>query len=212
MTQLFTDADRPQRTWLITPSFCKWTLLEQQLLFLVGKKGGAEHVIIDNHYPIQKTKNHENIRSLANEFGCTYVDSGKDLGLHRGINHAAVVLGVKPDDVVIGCDPDDRPSDGFVEATRDVMTADKSIAVLALMFWVIDQRLEQGVAFKKETIAGREVLIHPSIEMWNICGFNWGLVTSMGGLNQTRPYYGGLESALYGAWHDKKMSLAYLKD
>lgn len=206
------------KTWLITPAFCKDTLLSDCLAWIYrdGLLEDVEHVIIDNHYPVDRAANRASIRGLAQKYGCTYVDSGKDLGLHEGINNAARVVGIKTEDVVVGCDPDDRPSAGFVEALSSAIRSDPKIAVAAACFGVIDQRIKEGV-FRGSKWIGLTAeeektapLIHPFVEMWNVAAFNWRFISDIGGLKQPNGYYGGLESFLYSRWQHKGMKLVYL--
>lgn len=198
------------KTWLVTSAFCKSALLEDCLNHL----GRIEnHVVIDNHYPIDQIENSARIKQLAEERGCIYVDSGRDLGLHEGINNASRVCGFQHGDIVVGCDPDDRPSSGFVDIISTVMRADPSLAVLGLNFWVIPHRREQDPApYTDEVIAGHRVMIRAGVEMWTVAGFNWSFVGSTGGMSQHYAYYGGLEASLYHKWHPLGLRLGYLTD
>lgn len=174
--------------------------------------GSFQHVIIDNHYPINKDWNRRRIRDLAEYYGCTLVDSGGDLGLHEGINNAARVVGMRPEDHFIGCDPDDRPQQGFVNAIRSVLEADPTFAVVGCSFWVIPWRKDQGVAFQEVPVGGQRVWVHPGVEMWNVAGFNWKFITEIGGMRQPNSHYGGLEACLFPEWQKRGMKLGYLPD
>lgn len=203
------------KTWLITSAFCKAELLYACLRHLYKEPMPCTHVIIDNHYPVDQAHNSERIKALATIYGCTYVDSGKDLGLHEGINNAALKLGFKPGDVVVGCDPDDRPTPGFIHGIEKVLRADPTLAVLALNFWVIPWRMsqpEQIKLFHEEEIAGETVIIRKGVECWTVAGFNWDFVAKAGGFNQPNKYYGGLEIDLYHKWHAQGLRYGYLKN
>lgn len=202
------------KTWIFTPAFCKAKLLEDALEFYY-KQGHPkmEHVITDNHYPVDKENNRKEIKRLAEKFGCHYIDSGKDLGWHHGMNNAVKILGITADDLVLGCDPDDRASPGTFQALKDVMDADPKVAICAVNFWVLPWKIkEHGLTMRDEEIAGHKVWVHPSVEMWNVCAFNMRLVFEMGGFTQMSPYYGGLEVAMHRAWQRHGMKLCYLKD
>jgi hypothetical protein len=201
------------KTWIFTPAFARWTLVEDQLKFLY-KDGplDAEHVLIDQRYPIDGERNHAELKRLAKEYGLTYVDSGEDLGLHRGFNRAYRIVGVKPGDVCLGVDPDDRPAPGFVSALRDVMLADPSLAILGLSFWVIPWKREQGVQFTDEVIAGHNVWIHPAVEMINVVAWNTRFLEDIGGIDQPNAFYGGLEAKLYPLWAQRGLRLGYMPD
>jgi hypothetical protein len=201
------------KTYLVTPAFCKAALLEQQLEWLHagGIPSHVEHVIIDQHYPIDKPTNRKRIAELASKFKATLVDSGKDLGLHEGINNAADVIGFKAGDVVVGCDPDDRPVAGFIGKIEKAFQADPTIALCALNFYVIDERFAEGRLI--ETVIGdQRAWVHPTVEMINVVGFNWAFVEAIGGLKEPHAFYGGLESYLYPRWRSRGMKLVYLPD
>lgn len=196
-------------TYLITSAFCKSKLLEQ-CLQSTEVPATMEHIIVDNHYPIDKEENQFKIKLLAQVHGCHYLDSGKDLGLHEGFNNAVEKFDIGPDDLVIGLDPDDRPSPGALHALEYHLREDAGLAVLGLAFSVIYERFKTILGFDNQTYHKETVWIHPNVEMWNVAAYNMELIHSMGGFKETFAYYGGLESALYGAWSKKGMNLGYL--
>lgn len=200
------------KTWLVTPAFCKAAMLEDCLKQIYRSSPNVPHVILDQHYPVSKDANRAEIKRLADAYGCIYIDSGKDLGLHKGLNLIVKEMGIGPDDIMVGCDPDDRPTPGFVQAIETVMRSDPSFAVLATNFWVIDWRKSQGASLQEEVIAGHAVWVHKSVEMWNICGWNMRLIHDVGGFNQPNAYYGGIEAMLYPEWKARGMRLGYIRD
>lgn len=199
-------------TWLVTSAFCKADLLEDLLEFVYSTppKTKFTHIICDNHYPIDKENNRQKIKELSEEFGCHYIDSGRDLGLHRGINNAMMKAGVLPGDILVGLDPDDRPQAGFLDTMKAVMQAQPSLAVLCTSFSVIYQKMGEGVPFKPMMIAGHPVMVHPSIEMWNVAAFNTHFLNDIGGISQPNAYYGGIEVDLYRSWQKRGMFYGYL--
>lgn len=200
------------KTFLFTPAFCKWKMLADCLEHIYKTPPrDVEHVIILQHYPVNLEENNQRIRDLAKQYGCTLVDSGSDVGLHNGLNNAMKVVGVTREDYIIGCDPDNRPTPGFIDAFRDVMKADPTIAVLGMNFWVITERFQQG-KLTEAKIADRAVWLHPNVEMWDVCAFNSGLIHDIGGFSQPNNYYGGLEIYLMRHWVPRGMKLAYLAD
>ena len=201
------------KIWLVTPAFCPADLLEECLGWLYdgGIPHHVEHVIVDNHYPVNNFKNSDRIRALARRHHATYIDSCGDLGWPEGVNNAAREVGIKSGDVVINCDPDDRPSPGFISHIDSVMTSDPKIAVCALGFSVIDQRFAEG-KLRESRIAGERVWEHPTVEMVSVCAFNWTFIEAIGGLKQQHKYYGGVESYLYPRWQRRGMRLVYLPD
>ena len=202
------------RTWLITPAFCRAELLHELLthIYAGGSPSVHKHIIFDNHYPLGEN-NSLMLKAVAEDFGCTYVDSGRDLGLHHGINNVARLFEFQPDDIVVGCDPDDRPEVGFAEALTDVLRADPKLAVAACNFSVIDhQRARFGSLYEIKQLAGTTVAYHMQSNMWNVAGFNWRFITQIGGFGQTYPYWGGLEHYLLQRWLPLGMRMCYLLD
>lgn len=201
--------------YLFTPAFCKSVMLEECLKHLYATdeitKLGIKHVVIDNHYPVRKQENRSQIQNLCWQYGITYIDSGLDLGLHRGLNNAMQVLGMTSGDIFLGCDPDDRPSPGALTAMSDVIL-DPSVAVCGLNFWVIKERKTQIPNFYEAWIRGHRAWVHPFVEMWNVAAFNMKLIFDMGGFSQPNAYYGGIEARMYHEWLKRGLKLVYLPD
>lgn len=200
--------------WLITPAFCRWELLADMLCHTYQDPLPKDtvHVIVDQHYPVNKSENRNQIYELAEEYGCLWVDSGRDLGLQGGVNNALVRIGATKHDILLGLDPDDRVSPGALNALIEVMTADKSFAVLGTSFQMVFDRLDAGFPYGEEKIAGYDVLIHPNTDVWNVCAWNLDWLLSVGGLKQRNAYYFGLEEAMYGEWMMRGLRLGYLAD
>lgn len=204
------------RSWIFTPAFCKTELLRQCLKHLYSEPGNTEgfhHVVIYNHYPDRYSANVFDFKNLASLFGCIFIDSLYDRGLHDSLNNAMKIVGVQPGDIVIGCDPDDRPSHGAFQAMRQVMLATPKIAVLGLNFSVLPWKQGiEGAPWHESVIEGHRVWNHSGAEMFNIAAFNSTLLHEIGGFSQPNAYYGGIEIAMYQHWVRKGMRLAYLID
>lgn len=207
----------PVKVWVFTPSFCKADLLTDffKTLGVITKSSlifPVQHVIIDNHYPVGKTKNSDALKQLAQAHDAIYIDSGKDLGLHGGLNNACKQLPIEPQDIFIGVDPDDRPDKEFIDKITKTLIFNLDIGIIGLNFWVIDQRFQQGKLTEYIDADGTVIWKHPFIEMWNVIGTRFSTVMNMGGFNQTYAYYGGFEVAFINQLHAEKRKLAYLKD
>lgn len=206
------------QTYLITPAFCKAQMLRDCFTHLwktdLGSSLGfrPHRVVVDNHYPVDKKKNQKEIREICRLYGATYVDSKRDLGLHEGLNNAVKTLGITAEDLIIQCDPDDRPDPGGLHALEQVMRADPSFAVLGLSFSVIHRRKREGVSLTQSTVAGHRVWTHPTVEMWNIAAYNMRFIYGAGGFKELFAFYGGLESRLHPEWVRRGMRLGYLPD
>lgn len=213
------------RTIIVTPAFCKAAMLQDCLenIYAMPPKD-VTHYILDNHYPVNETENRKQIRELAERFGCIYFDSGGDIGLYRSCNAMMDHAGLCPEDIIMGCDPDDRPTPGWVDALRSVMLADPSFAIVGAVFPFygvpeVERNGKEGTPFSEhvrnlpeETIAGHKVLIHPSVEMWKVCATSTRMLLEMGGLpiNPNHQLYGGQESLQHLWWRERGMRLGYL--
>jgi len=203
--------------WVFTPAFCKAKMLQGLLQHLYQEPGTMEgfvHVILDQHYPADEGGMHsEKIKALCKKYKCIYLDSHYDRGLHQGLNYAWQAMSVIPGDILIGCDPDDRPSPGAFQAMKKVMQADPLIAVCGLNFHVLPwKQKEHGLVMEEVKTAGERVWVHPSVEMWNVAAFNTHFIQSVGGFHQPNAYYGGLEVALFREWPKHGLKLVYLID
>jgi hypothetical protein len=211
------------KTWIITPAFCSARMLEDCLRHIYSHRPIApvEHVVLDNHYP---TETDGTIRQVAEKYGCTYFDSGGDFGLSRSVTQAVREIGVNREDVVCGCDPDDRPSPGWVDTLRKVMLADRSFAVLGGVFPFCTGPLQQQHLAENQTpfevfvkglveeeVAGVRVLVHPSVEMIKVAALSARMLVDFGyPTNYRHPYYGGQESMMFEWWKTRKMRLGYV--
>lgn len=203
------------RTFLISPAFAKAALVEDAMEYLYSSNDLSfidAHIVIDGWYPIDRKNNRVKIAQSALSRGAYYLDAKYDRGLHRNLNYAVEQFGITEKDLVLGLDFDDRPSPGALRALHNVMHCSGEFGVLGLSFSVIKQREKEGVFHERKIIAGEEVLIHPSIEMFNVVAFNMAMVKQNGGFNQLFNYYGGLECALLPTMHKMGLRLGYLKN
>jgi hypothetical protein len=203
--------------YLVTPAFCKAPLLAQCLDHLYADPTTTglttRHIIIDNHYPVEKERNSAVIKELAAKFNCRYVDSGKDLGLHHGLNNAIKQVNVNKDDLLIGCDPDDRPRPGAMKALVDVMNYNPKIAIAALTFNILHRNF--GDLMARASVNKPPVprhWAHPSTDMWKIAAFRMSFVEQCNGFQEPNKYYGGIESNFHQHWKRLNMQLVYLPD
>lgn len=210
--------------WLITPAFCKSKMLESCLEHLhTDLPSDVKHVIIDNHYPINKEQNQVDIYALVKKFRCLYIDSGKDLGLHHGLNNAYRIINPEPSDTWVQVDPDDRPSPGFYDALNEVMCNTQKLALCALSFDLIKERLKEHASPEIERFVSfaepfglsggtTSVWIHPKIEMLLSNAINLKFIESVGGFYEYYPYYGGFEASMYERWNPLGYELGFLLD
>lgn len=201
--------------WITTPAFCKAALLEECLknLYKVNlHEQGFTHVVIDGHYPIDKEENRVRIQELCRQYGCHYLDPGKDLGLHGNLNFAVHTLRIGADETLINVDPDDFPQPGSMEKLANAIEINPQYAVIAMSFCLINQRVEEG---KLQVVCanGRILYLHPTVEMFKVAAFNMRFIHSLPNkFHEPWAYYGGLESYLYGEWRKEGLKLGYIQD
>lgn len=201
------------KTYVMTSAYNKAKLFRQCLEHIHAGPDpfpkDMVHVIHNNHYPVNPAENWAEILDTVNKYGCTYIKSDRDLGFHNSMNHALEIIKPNPEDVIIVYDADDRHAPNTLQAIRDVVVADKSLAVMATRF-KDDEKLLLNC--KKEVIGGYEVLIHPFCEMWNTAAYRWKFLQKVGGFSEPFEYYGGIESSLYEKWTPLGMRFGYLAD
>lgn len=199
--------------WIVTPAFCKAAVLEENFKNIASAPPmGYKRVIIDGHYPVDKDENRKRIQQLCADYGAVYLDPGCDLGLHKNLNYAIDTLGIGPEDVMYGLDPDDFPAPGSIEKIEAIMQADRGIAVCANGWSLIDQRVREG-RLTMAAVAGHVVYFHKSVEMFRCCGWNMRFIHSLPQkFHQPNNYYGGLESYLFPKWAAQRLKLAYIQD
>src|SRR6185312_3401257 len=141
------------KTFIVTPAFCKAKLLEHCLAHIYSSpiKRPFEHFVLHQHYPVDKERNGERIKEIAKKYGCHLIDSGGDIGLHEGLNNMMRIVDLQEGDHLVGCDPDDRPSPGWVDLLTEGLEQNPNIAVMGAVFWVIVQRRKEGVFTIKHT-------------------------------------------------------------
>jgi len=203
---------------VVTPAFCSAELLDRSLQhFYEYAKGGYEHWILLNHYPVHKVDNDQKTIEIANKYGCRVLDCAEDTSLHGSTNLLLSHLGW-PDGFLLSYDADtaiEQMSHGFDVAMYEVMQEAKekyNVALLALWGIGIDLKCRAGQQFQKVFIKNRSVLLHPSVEMWSVSMFDLEFIKNIGGLRQTNRYYGGIEVAMIEGFRKYGKRLAYLTE
>lgn len=204
------------RIVLVVPSFCKPELLEQCLIHLkpeLDANPQVERVIFSNPYPIRPKATILKTAQLARQFEFLHIVSPGDIGLHNGLNQVVKAKHLGPYDVLIGVDPDDRPTPGFIKAMTETMVLDSKIAVLGLSFKVIAEAKKNSPGlYVEKKVGDYRVWEHRTVEMWNIACYRMFFILGINGFKEQFAYYGGLESALYPEWVKAGMHLSYLAD
>lgn len=202
---------------VVTPSYCRHTLLADYMAHVYRdpemSRGDVVHVLGDNHYPVNKEKNSAEIRKIARDYGAVYHDNGRDVGLTENVNACLRAVNAGFGDIVIGSDPDDRPSLGFVGKFVRALSLDPKLAVAASLFSVIDQRIRQPeVGMKQVMIGDMRAWQHPSLEMWNLSAARMDDIIKWGYFDEANAYYGGAEHYIFDKLTAEGKYYAYLED
>lgn len=207
------------KTIVVTPAFCKSIMLEQSLAnYYEYQTENYEHWILLNHYPINKEKNNDEIRNIAEKFKCKLFDNQYDRGLTEGVNNFLKNNPQPAETIIIGYDPDsaiEQLSHGFDKALSDTLRiAIKEYNMAFLALWGIGVEIHKKDLYnaKKVIINNNTVLIHPTIEMWAVSANDLDFIMSTGGFKQPNKYYGGGEAMIYPTLVAMKKTLGYLTE
>lgn len=158
------------------------------------------HVLLDQHYPVDKAENQVELEAICGEFDVAYLRAHQNLGLHRGFNFCLEELAVTASDIVIGYDPDSHPvSEGWDMALVRAIQGDPEARIV----WA---SLMNERAYPEILKRGYDQrVVDGYIEVWepkqptvnSICAWRCDWLLEHGGLDQPRPYYGHLESTMW---------------
>jgi hypothetical protein len=158
------------------------------------------HVLVDQHWPINKIACKRSLESLARDYKCVLLDPGRNLGLHDGFNWAMNQFAIPDNAGIIGYDPDSWPiQSGWDEAMCKAFMGDPTINWISLWHQhAYSQLIAEGAAYANiETINGIELQTLKRAVMNSVCMFRAGWLKSVGGLYEGNKYYGGLEVAMW---------------
>lgn len=180
-----------------------------KLLYDLNDRNDFEHLIVDLGFPITvgdripsdmdkaKAINSLKLREIAKKYGSEYIQM-ENIGVSQ--NWTQVYNHIKPgdDDCLIGCDPDEHPTQkNWVRSMGEVLQ-DEFIGVCSLMM-TAHLHLVEGVPRSERFIYGNRVYFFPD------GSFNWALIGISGKLfNQIKeiafpevaPRYGWIEGCL----------------
>lgn len=163
----------------------------------------TRHIFLDNHYPINKSKNKEEYKRICNKYGMEYHDAGKNLGLHEGFNHALTKSGFSRGDIFIAFDADSYPiNPGWDRALVD--TLGEQDIVWASMQTSNSPHETVGKSFEERIVKGRRVWIVPSPITNGCSAFRGDFIFDAGGVSEYSDWYGYLENAMFDRLGDKK--------
>lgn len=162
--------------------------------YVESRHGGLtyEHIFLDQHYPLNKKTNAQELREINEQHNIKTLDAGKNLGLHEGFNYCLKQIPLKSEDVVIGYDPDSYPVTPGWDMALITAMLDKKIGWASLMAPWLDEPMKTR-SIKKRFVNQVEVWIQPDPIMNSICSWQADYLLKVGGLYEKLHWYGGLE-------------------
>lgn len=122
------------RVWVLTNCFNRADICAEAMTQIYKTRwlGGAgwRHIWLNQHYPFDKKQNAKDMRDLCLSYGGQWMDAGRNLGLHEGMNYMLDQLGpqVKDEDFILMVDPDNFPHEqGWDDALTRVLYYDEKI-------------------------------------------------------------------------------------
>lgn len=154
-------------------------------------------VALDNHYPTltkaQKTR-------LKNKFDLTVLDAGENLGLSGGYNYLIEQYSELEYAILYDCDSNPETK-GWDKALIDTIQY-SDVAYLSLMFDTAKREMQERgftpIQYGEHVIWNPKQACQQSISCADL-----KYLRSVGGLQEPKKYYGGLESTMFKYWNDK---------
>lgn len=159
-----------------------------------------EHFLLDQHYPLDKERNRQEIRSLCDLYDVEVLDAGRNLGLHGGFNWAVRQLGLRADDIVIAYDLDSLPlTKGWDMALVRAIAGDPEGRVVwsSLLNPRSRRDLEARGYVRRQVDGYLELWVTRTAVTNSICAWRYGWLERVGFLSEPRAFYGHLEAAMF---------------
>jgi hypothetical protein len=187
--------------YAITLGFMPARIIERSLRAYSSTRNPVlpyRHVIVDHHYPVDKERNRVELRAVCDALGAEYLDPGRNLGLHGGINWALTQLAPADDDIIIGYDGDSLPiSDGWDMALVRAIHGGRNVVWSSLM----NPRSEADLRARgfDRSLADGYIELHltRTAVVNSICAWRFGWLRSVGFLDEPLQWYGHLEAAMW---------------
>lgn len=199
----------------ITLGFVPARIFEKSMEMYYATKSAMDinHVFVDQHYPVNKGANRKELRLICERFGITYMDAGKNLGLHGGFNWAVDQLGgYKDGDYYIGFDPDSTVvSPGWDAALIHPFLSGRAVGWTSLF----SERAKADIQSKPFAPhkLGHVYTWQPLQAVVNsVCMWSGSFLKKTGGLHEPLQWYGLLECAMFEKLKEQKMEWHFLCD
>ncbi len=171
----------------------------------------VEHHLLNNHFPIDKHKNNEEVKELCEYYNIKYHDENKNLGLQAGYNYLIDGLSPLDTDVIIAIDPDTYPvTKNWGKALVEV-ASHPSVAWGSLMNPPAEREIiERG--YKDIIINGIATKECRSPCVNSICAWPGSFLKAVGGLKEPNKFYGGIECMMWPMVKKLSKKWVYLSD
>lgn len=165
--------------------------------------GNPNHFFLDQHYPIDYSQSR--LKEICESFGITYVDLGRNLGLHKGFNYALSLIKPNDEDIIIGYDPDSYPlTFGWDMALIRAIKANAQVAWASLYHDHSAHEFADRGFDQIHFDSNIELRIAKQPMMNSVCAWDAGWLKSVGGLSEPNEWYGGLEIEMWPKLKGKK--------
>lgn len=184
--------------YTITMGFCPSRIWEKSCIqYYKTSNRETKHIFVDAHYPLNEYENRRALWRVCCDYGVSVVDPGRNLGGADGFNYALGMIDVKPNDIIIGYDPDSCPIDaGWDGALADAILLDAKINWTSLLSVRAKPEL-QARGYEKRMVSHLEVWKANRPVVNSICAFRGSWLETIGGLRQPSRWYGGLEAEMF---------------
>jgi hypothetical protein len=154
-------------------------------------------VALDNHFPLlkkaQKTR-------LKNKFNLTILDAGENLGLSGGYNYIIDKYPLVDYAILYDCDSNPETK-GWDKALMDSIKEPKQ-AYLSLMFPIAKREMQERGFTPWANSVGHVIWKPKQACCQSVSCADLTYLRSIGGLQEPRKYYGGLESFMFKYWNE----------
>jgi hypothetical protein len=184
-----------QKKWAVILGFANEATANRTLQLVKETRAATDidWLLVDNHYPDTPSGFWE---SWAKELGAEYLNPGRNIGLHHGLNFALTAVNADRGDLMLGIDPDTRPlTVGWDDALmRALSIPDVGWASLG------NDHSEGEMAtrgFTESQESGLRLKTTKQAVVNSLCGFKLSWVKDVGGFQETSEYYGGVECLMF---------------
>lgn len=168
----------------------------------------VQHLLLNNHYPVDEERNDELVRAICQAYGVKYYDLGENVGLAAGYNYLLRdVIPYDPESIVIGIDPDTWPiTKGWGAALADVHS-DPKIGWATLQNQASERELKER-GFTARSVKDVPIYSAHQACVNSICAWKLSMLKELNWLSEPKKYYGGIEGHMFHMV--KKMGLDWV--